>query len=1134
MHNSINRLTASFAHFLKLSLIPFLNKALLPFMLMAITSLWASFSLAYDVESNSTGNKVYILLVNDNPATSYEAITINNVPPGIVSSASASIIPASVAGGSSDLAALTFDVSTSAALNASGNLSITVTGSLNGRSVSFDIAVPLTVVSSAAVAQGEVGSITPRPDPGGIDSDNDGVSDILEYAFDSNPFNRESFPGEVETTNIPMVGFIGAAALALFLLVSGSSATRRRSAGMLALTIVFLLPVDLDAGTATRIQLVAHIPVPPPLPQLLSATATASSQETGQSNCCSPARAIDGNLNTRWSSQFSDNQWLKLDLGLTYVLSEVIIDWEGASASVYQIQGSADNSNWTTISIQTGGTMGARTDTIALSGSYRYVRMLGIDRATPYGYSIFEIEVYGLPGADEDSDGVDDSLDQCPATPAGSNVDATGCIIIIVDTTPDAFTFVPVTDALFNTVNVSNSITVSGIDASTAIAISNGEYAINGGAFVSANGSVDNGDTVVVKQTSASTFSTLRQATLTIGGVSAPFNVTTVADQNIFGFLNKINAAPNSVVTSNSILVSGVSEPASISISNGQYSIDGGAFTNASGTVSNGQVLTLQQSTSTQLSTQIDTMLILDDIGDAFSVTTSGIAIPNDDIRSGNVNGVSVWQLPNAPNGDRPDQCWLAVGSDIEGDIYISGHDHINNSMLYRLHQSDDVVRWVGDAETSSKAVGNWQPGESAEKFHTRPLEHDGRVYVATLDNSNMNNGYLNTRGFHWYGYDQQDNDLLDLSVTEPGGVGEPTMQIVTIQKDETNNLLYGMSIPENKLVRYDIANAQTTVLGKPSAWNGFFYTNRYMFVDSRGRVYISGGSSRGQWNQGESASTFNHMWYYDPALDTGSNNGFGELQNFQLQGPNALEVGQWDRDHEILYTADDQGNIYRFVDATATWSFVGRPNFTGGGIGTPKTWVFQLSADSEKIYIGVSDVSYPNSIWEFDIATGATSELAKVSELDSTASTQAFITGFDSWDDKGNFYFSSFSMYNNVNVFMLGINPVRIKAANDSNFNLVEVGSQSIANGVSISRTGSTSNSLEVLYEAILFNAVGKRLDSVVGETTITAGQTTATLNTASMGLPAASTYGYAEFRLVADGNDYVLADDVADIILP
>ena len=1097
------------------------------FTLFTLASLGSAFTLAYDVEANSAGNKVYILLVNDNPATSYDGITINNVPPAIVSSASATIIPASVAAGSSDLAALEFNVASNAQLNTVGDLSITVTGSIGDRSVNVDLTVPLTVVANTSNAQGEVGSIIPRPDPGGIDSDNDGVSNILEYAFDSNPFNPESFPGEIETTNIPMVGALGAMALALLILVSGSSATRRRSASMLALTAVFLLPINLDAGTATRIQLVAHIPVPPPLPQLLSATATASSQETGQPNCCSPARAIDGNANTRWSSVFTDNQWLTLDLGLTYVLSEAIIDWEGASASIYEMQGSADNSNWTTIERVTGGTMGPRTDTLDLSGSFRYVRMRGIDRATPYGYSIYEIEIYGLPGADEDNDGVDDSVDQCPATPAGSNVDATGCIIVIVDTTPDAFTFMPVTDAELNTLSVSNTITVSGISAPTPISISAGEYAINGAAFANSNNIVNNNDTVVVRQTSAATFSTLSQATLTVGDVSAPFNVTTIDDQNAFGFINRYNVAPNSVVTSNSILVSGINEPSSISITFGSYSIDGGAFTSATGTISNGQVLTLQQSSSSQLSTLVSTELTIDGVSDFFNVTTSAIAIPEDQVRNGNVNGVQVWQLPNAPNGDRPDQCWLAVGSDTEGDIYISGHDHINNSMLYRLHQSDDIVRWVGDAETSSQAVGNWQPGESAEKFHTRPLEHDGRVYVATLDNSNMNNGYLNTRGFHWYGYDQQDNELLDLSVTEPGGVGEPTMQIVTIQKDETNNLLYGMSIPENKLVRYDIANAETTVLGKPSAWTGFFYSNRFMWVDSRGRVYTTGGSSRSQWYQGESASTFNHVWYYDPAT------GFGELTNFQLQGPNAMEVGQWDREREVLYTADDQGNIYRFVDATASWSFVGQPNFSGVG-GTPKTWVFQLSADAEKIYIGVSDVSYPNSIWEYDIATGATSELAKVSELDSQAASQAFITGYDSWDDKGNFYFSSFSMYNNVNVYMLGINPVRIKAANDNSFALVEVSSQSTANGISIHRSGSTGNLLEVLYEVILYDAFGKRLDTEIGETTITAGQTSATLNTANMGLPAATTYAYAEFALVADGNDYVLADGETEIILP
>lgn len=586
-----------------------------------------------------------------------------------------------------------------------------------------------------------------------------------------------------------------------------------------------------------------------------------------------------------------------------------------------------------------------------------------------------------------------------------------------------------------------------------------------------------------------------------------------------FGFANLTNAAPDSLVTSNSILVSGLGDAAIISIRNGKYSIDGGAFTDAVGTISNGQVITLQQMTAKQLAATIDTVLTLDGISGSFSVTTSAIPIPADQARQGNTDGVRVWQLPNAPNGDRPDQCWLAVGSHPNGDIYISGHDHVNNSMLYRLHQSDGIVRWVGDAETASRKVNNWLPGESAEKFHTRPIAHDGRVYVATLDNSNMNTGYLNTRGFHWYGYEPLDNEFLDLSVSEPNGVGWPTLQIVTIQKDVENNLLYGMSIPTNELVRYDIDRAETTLLGKPDAWTGYFYSNRFMWVDSRGRVYMTGGSSRPQWYQGESASTFDRVWYYDPLT------GFGELQDFPLQGPNAMEVGQWDRTGEILYTADDQGNIYRFTDATASWSFVGRPNFSGIGSGVPKTWVFQLSADAEKIYIGVSDVSYPNSIWEYDIASGATTELAKLSELDTTASSQAFITGYDSWDAEGSFYISSFSMYNGVNVYMLGIDPVRIKAAKDSSFDLIEVSSQIVGGNISISRTGPTNVGLEVLYEVTLFDAFGTKLQSLPGQTTIDVAQDKIDLNEIS--ISPSVTFAYAEFRLVADGNDYVVADN-------
>ena len=122
--------------------------------------------------------------------------------------------------------------------------------------------------------------------------------------------------------------------------------------------------------------------------------------------------------------------------------------------------------------------------------------------------------------------------------------------------------------------------------------------------------------------------------------------------------------------------------------------------------------------------------------------------------------------------------------------------------------------------------------------------------------------------------------------------------------------------------------------------------------------------------------------------------------------------------------------------------------------------------------------------------------------------------------------------MYNNVNVYMLGVNPVRIKAANDSNFDLVEVSSQSTApaggnSGVSVSRTGSTSVALEVLYEVRLYDAYGARLEILPREVTIAAGQSVISLSTANLDLPVAASYAYAEFRIEADGNDYVVGEN-------
>jgi beta-glucosidase len=104
--------------------------------------------------------------------------------------------------------------------------------------------------------------------------------------------------------------------------------------------------------------------------------------------------ATDGDPGTRWSSLFSDPQWLEVDLGSPQQICSASISWEAAYATTFQIQVSNDNSTWTTVYSTTAGTGGIQTFTF--SATDRYIRMYGTARATQFGYSIFEFDVYGL------------------------------------------------------------------------------------------------------------------------------------------------------------------------------------------------------------------------------------------------------------------------------------------------------------------------------------------------------------------------------------------------------------------------------------------------------------------------------------------------------------------------------------------------------------------------------------------------------------------------------------------------------------------------------------------------------------------------------------------------------------------
>ncbi len=139
-----------------------------------------------------------------------------------------------------------------------------------------------------------------------------------------------------------------------------------------------------------------------PQAQLAQAAATLLSQGKPASGSSSEgpgtpaAAAVDGNLGTRWSSSFADNQWMRVDLGAKATISQVSIAWEAAAAKVYQVQLSDDGSSWRQAFRSTTGDGG--TDLVNLNEAGRYVRILGEVRTGPYGISIWELKVFGTGG----------------------------------------------------------------------------------------------------------------------------------------------------------------------------------------------------------------------------------------------------------------------------------------------------------------------------------------------------------------------------------------------------------------------------------------------------------------------------------------------------------------------------------------------------------------------------------------------------------------------------------------------------------------------------------------------------------------------------------------------------------------
>lgn len=147
---------------------------------------------------------------------------------------------------------------------------------------------------------------------------------------------------------------------------------------------------------------------------------TVSSIENNDPSIYDQAHAVDGDEGTRWSSNYTDSEWLYVDLGTDYEICKVIIKWEDAYGEDYDLI-YWDGSTWVVITAVTGNSS-TYNEHNNLNVTTQFIGFQGHKRATTYGYSIWEFEVYEKNNNPEYPDYVPSNMTGPSTASAGSDV----------------------------------------------------------------------------------------------------------------------------------------------------------------------------------------------------------------------------------------------------------------------------------------------------------------------------------------------------------------------------------------------------------------------------------------------------------------------------------------------------------------------------------------------------------------------------------------------------------------------------------------------------------------------------------------------------------------------------------------
>ncbi|HUQ08752.1 MAG TPA: hypothetical protein VM146_00455 [Steroidobacteraceae bacterium] len=352
-------------------------------------------------------------------------------------------------------------------------------------------------------------------------------------------------------------------------------------------------------------------------------------------------------------------------------------------------------------------------------------------------------------------------LGACGGGGGGGSGSSSGGGTAPVDTTPNAFTFTAQSGMMPAAVVTSDEITISGINSGAAISITGGEYSIDGGNFTGAAGTINNNQKVRVRGTAPSQFSTGGSIVLTVGGVTATFNATTVAADTTpaaFTFAYGTNAVRDAWINSGSITITGINTATPVSIANGEYSIAGGAFTSAAGTITSGQAIVVRVRAATDYSRITRAQLTVGGVTAAFEATSElPVYLPDSVAHDGQD---TIYLLSNAnrlvfrwsiPQQRYLDPLPLAAGAQVPAHmVYSPVHEKlflaydtgaIRQIALTGNNQAETAFASVGAAVSSLGAAG---------KFLVAQTSGYNGGYVLNAS------GAVVDQGGYYYGYSRE------------------------------------------------------------------------------------------------------------------------------------------------------------------------------------------------------------------------------------------------------------------------------------------------------------------------------------------------------------------------------------------